>query len=521
MVSYFFKTKTLFLRSISTGIFLAFCIIPKMSYSQQATHPNIVFILADDLGYGDVKCFNPEGKIPTPNIDRLASEGMKFTDAHTSSSVCTPSRYSILTGRYPWRSRLQKGVLGGFSKPLIDSGKMTVASFLKQNGYFTACIGKWHLGMDWPLKKGYKKIKTGWEVDYFKPICQGPNTRGFDYFFGISASLDMSPFILINNDHTVGIPTVTKKIFGRNGPSTKEFEPVHVVPILTKKAKEFIIAKSKSKQSFFLYFALPSPHTPIVPDIQFKGKSGVTPYGDYVMETDWAVGQVIKTLDSLGLSSNTIVFFTSDNGFAPYVLKKFDLIALGHYPSYIFRGYKSDIWDGGHRVPFIARWPGHIKPGSACSDLISLTDFMATCAALIHKKLPDNVAGDSYNILPDLMGTAKEAIRPAIVYQSIDGHFSIQEGKWKLELCPGSGGWESPKNKEAYKNGLPLMQLYNMHTDPSEKSNVENQYPQIVEHLTKLLERYVKRGRSTPGRQLRNDVKVDIWKKGYMQNIKK
>lgn len=480
-----------------------------------AGKPNIVFILADDLGYGDVHCFNPEGKIATPNIDRLATQGMKFTDAHSSSAVCTPSRYSLLTGRYPWRSRLQKGVLQGFSPPLIEEDRLTVAAFLKKEGYYTACLGKWHLGLGWPLKAGNTKAKTGWEIDYSQPIQNGPTTRGFDYFYGISASLDMPPFAFIENDHTVGIPTVTKK-WVRSGPAVADFDAVNVVPSVVAKAGQIIASRVRTKQPFFLYLALPSPHTPIVPDKQFEGKSGVTAYGDYVMETDWAVGRVLHMLDSLGLSENTIVFFSSDNGFAPYVLKTYNTEQLGHYPSYIFRGYKSDIWDGGHRVPTIVRWPGHIQAGSSCQDLVSLTDFMATCAALLHVRLPDHAAEDSYSLLPDLLGTAHKPVRPAVVYQSIDGNFAIQQGNWKLELCPGSGGWEDPRNKKAYQQGLPAVQLYDMQADISEKTNVEAQHPDVVKHLEGLLTDYVKTGRSTPGAPESNKVPVDLWKKGYM-----
>lgn len=477
--------------------------------------PNIIFILADDLGYGDIKCFNPDGKIATPNIDKLATAGMKFTDAHSASAVCTPSRYSILTGRYPWRSDLQKGVLFGYSLPLIDSTRLTVADLLKGQGYYTACLGKWHLGMKWELKPGADRIKTGWEVDYNKPVRQGPTTRGFDYFYGISASLDMPPYVFIKNDHTVGVPTVTKK-YGRSGPAEKDFEAVNVLPSVTMEARRVITDNAEKKQPFFLYLALPSPHTPIVPDNDFKGKSGVTAYGDYVMETDWAVGQVMKTLDSMGVADNTIVFLASDNGFAPYVLPKYNVEKMGHYPSYIFRGYKSDIWDGGHRIPLIVRWPGKIKAATVSNDLVSLTDFMATCAGILKVKLPGNAAEDSYSLLPDLLGNTSKPVRPAIVYASIDGNFSIQQGKWKLELCPGSGGWETPKNKKAYKEGLPLVQLYDMQADVSERKNVQAQHPELVKSLTRLLEQYIANGRSTPGRKLKNDTDVDIWKKNYI-----
>ncbi|MEO5999513.1 MAG: arylsulfatase [Chitinophagaceae bacterium] len=481
--------------------------------------PNIIFILADDLGYGDVKCFNPQGKIATPHIDRLASKGVKFTNAHSSSAVCTPSRYSILTGRYPWRSTLQSGVLYGYNKPLISPEHLTVASFLKQNGYNTNCVGKWHLGLDWPLIAnadiGMDNIEK--KIDFTAKIANGPNTRGFDYFYGISASLDMPPFVYIENDHTVGIPTVTKT-WVRPGIAEKEFEAVDVLPMLTSKASDIIVSQANEKNPFFLYFALPSPHTPVVPSKAFDGKSKLTQYGDFVMETDWAVGQVLHTLDSIGLTENTLIIFTSDNGFAPYVLNTMNVEALGHFPSANFRGYKADIWEGGHHIPFVASWPGKIKPGTQNSDVISLTDFMATCSAIINVPLPADAAEDSFSLLPDLLGKATKPARPAIVFHSIDGNFSIQEGNWKLIFCPGSGGWASPKNKPAFDMGLPAVQLYDMTTDTSEKKNLVAAQPAVVERLTQLMEKYVAEGRSTPGKPLRNEVPVDIWKdKIYMK----
>lgn len=497
------------------------CCIPATSYSQHVNRPNVVFILADDLGYGDVKCFNPEGRIPTPNIDRMASEGMRFTNAHAASSVCTPSRYAILTGRYPWRSDEQQGVLSGYDKSLIAPRRLTVAALFKQNGYYTACVGKWHLGMDWPLKPGYDTIKTGWEIDYSKPVRQGPDARGFDYFYGISASLDMPPYVFIENDRTVGVPSVTKKFPWRKGPATSDFEAVNVVPSVTRKAQEIITAKAGQKQPFFLYLALPSPHTPIVPGEMFQGKSGMTAYGDYVMETDWAVGEIVKTLDSLKISGNTIVFLTSDNGCTPSVVGKYRLERSGHYPSYIFRGYKSDIWEGGHRVPLVVRWPGKVEAGAVSNELVSLTDFMATSADILKVKLPDNAAEDSYSILPELKGKAKKPVRPAIVYASIGGNFAIQQGKWKLEFCPGSGGWGSPNNKQAYQKGLPLVQLYDMQADVTERMNVEARHPDVVKRLTGLMEQYISGGRSTPGKPQRNNVEVDLWKRSYTENTKK
>lgn len=518
------------LKHVVDRLVLLLMIVSLTSSLYAQSRPNIIFILADDLGYGDVKCFNPEGKISTPHIDQLAAEGMKFTDAHSSSSVCSPSRYSILTGRYPWRTKLQSGVLWGYSPNLIEPSRLTVPSFLKENGYYTACIGKWHLGMDWPLKKdtlnsqatlippsGNPLIRSGWEVDYAAPITNGPNSIGFDYFYGISASLDMPPFVFIENDHVVEIPTLTK-IFVRAGPASEDFEAVNVLPVAIKKAEQLIISKATSKDPFFLYLTFPSPHTPIVPSKDFKGKSGVTDYGDYVMETDWGVGRVMAVVDSLGLAENTIFIFSSDNGFAPYVQSTyhFDVERLGHFPSYIFRGYKSDIWDGGHRIPTIVRWPARVQKGSTCSELVSLTDLMATCASLLQKKLPENCAEDSYSILPYLLGNkTPEKVRQSLVTASVGGNFSIQKGKWKLIFCPGSGGWESPNNKDAFREGLPLVQLYNMETDVSEKINLEGTHRQVVKRLTKLMESYIRNGRSTPGKAFKNEVPIDLWKKGY------
>jgi arylsulfatase A-like enzyme len=291
----------------------------------------------------------------------------------------------------------------------------------------------------------------------------------------------------------------------------KDFEAVDVLPTLTNKACENIITQAKQKDPFFLYLALPSPHTPIVPSKAFQGKSKLTDYGDFVMETDWAVGQVLRTLDSLGIADNTLVIFTSDNGFAPYVLKTFNVEELGHFPSVGFRGYKADVWEGGHHIPLVARWPAKIKAGSKTEGIVSLTDFMATCADIINTPLPGNIAEDSYSFLPALTG--KKTTRPAIVSHSINGNFCIQDNQWKLALCPGSGGWAAPLNKQAFEQGLPEAQLYDMLTDAGEKNNVAAAHPDIVNRLTAQMKKYVADGRSTPGQPLQNEVKVDILKK--------
>ena len=497
--------------------------------AEPAVKPNIVFILCDDLGCGDVACNNPEGKIPTPRIDRLAGEGMRFTNAHTTSSVCTPTRYGVLTGRYNWRSRLQSGVLGGLSPPLIEPGRLTVAGLLRQNGYHTACIGKWHLGMKWPLKpdaEGFgdriEKGPEGWNVDYGQPITEGPNSVGFDYYFGIAASLDMVPYTFIENDRVTAIPTVDKAFpmmlgrsgMTRRGPGATEFEAVDVLPTLTRKAVEYIAqrtAPGADQKPFFLYLPYASPHTPIVPSPEWQGRSGLNYYADFVMQTDACVGEVLDALAKHGAADNTLVIFTSDNGCSPQA----DFPALqekGHNPSSIFRGHKADIWDGGHRVPFIVRRPGKVKAGATSDQLVSLVDLMATCADLLQVKLPDNAAEDSVSFLPVLLGKADGPVREALVHHSINGKFSIRQGRWKLELCPGSGGWSSPRDPQAVKQGLPPIQLYDMQDDPGEQHNAQAEHPEIVRNLTALLERYVAQGRSTPGAPQENCVPVELRK---------
>ncbi|HXG13199.1 MAG TPA: exo-alpha-sialidase [Gemmataceae bacterium] len=496
-----------------TAFMLALCCLAAGAGTVRAepvARPNIVYILADDLGYGDVKCFNPEGKIPTPHMDKLAADGMIFTDAHSGSSVCTPTRYGILTGRYSWRSRLQSGVLGGYSPRLIEEGRLTVPALLKQHGYHTACIGKWHLGMDWPLKDGgiARDYPDGWKVDYTRPIQNGPNAVGFDYYFGISASLDMPPYIFIENDRTQGVPTV-EKTWIRKGPAHADFEAINVLPTLTKKAVAYLDERARAGQPFFLYLPLASPHTPIVPTAEWQGKSGLNLYADFVMQTDWSIGQVLQALERNGLAANTLVVLTSDNGCSPQADFK-ELAARGHHPSYRFRGHKADIYDGGHRIPFIVRWPGKVKPGSVSDQIICLNDLLATCADILGVKLPDDAGEDSVSILPALLGTAKGPLREAVVHHSANGSFAIRQGNWKLALCPGSGGWSFPRPGRDDASKLPPVQLYDLANDIGETNNVQDQHPEVVARLTQLLEKYVADGRSTPGRPQRNAVPVDI-----------
>jgi arylsulfatase A-like enzyme len=495
-----------------------------------ADKPNLVFILCDDLGYGDVSCYNPAGKIRTPHVDRLAAEGMRFTDAHTTSAVCTPTRYSLLTGRYAWRTRLQAGVLGGLSPSLIEPDRLTVGRLLQQHGYETAIVGKWHLGLDWvpvpgrpaPPANGIETAEHHASVDYLLPIARGPLQAGFHEFFGISGSLDMVPYTFILNDRVIAAPTVNKRFpmmlgrtnaFTRLGPAAREFSADQVLPELTRHAVAWLgqqAAAAKAGRPFFLYLPFASPHTPIVPTKPWQGRSGLNPYADFVMQTDDAVGQVLAALDRHGLATNTLVVFTSDNGCAPLA----DVEALrqaGHEPSGPWRGFKADLWEGGHRVPFIVRWPGRVKPGAVAADLVSLVDFMATCADILGVTLPPNAGEDSISFLPVLRG--EKGRRESLVCHSINGKFALREGPWKLCLAPGSGGWSDPRDEAARKKGLPEVQLYNLERDPGETRNLHLEHPDIVERLLRRLEQMVQDGRSTPGPRQSNAVPVDLWKR--------
>jgi arylsulfatase A-like enzyme len=387
---------------------------------------------------------------------------------------------------------------------------LTVGEFLRQHGYTTAAVGKWHLGLAYNKK------------DFTKPITDGPRQHGFDYFFGISASLDMPPYLFIENDRFTEVPGEAKKfpsfMYGphplpgptRLGPAGPNFDAVDVLPKITAKAVDYIHGHGTDKKPFFLYVALTSPHTPVVPTKEWQGKSELGPYGDFVMQTDWCVGQIIKAVEEAGVSSNTIIAFASDNGAAPYVGVQ-QLEEMGHYPSAQFRGYKSDIWEGGHRVPFFVRWPGRIKPNGESAQVVCLMDWMATCADILGEKLPENAGEDSVSLLPALLGKDEKPLREALVNHSNTGRFAIRQGNWKLELCPGSGGWGQPGDAEALKNGLPTVQLYNMQEDIGEKVNIESKNSQMVTNLVNLLEKYVSDGRSTPGPRLTNEVPVNIW----------
>ncbi|MGF1581974.1 MAG: arylsulfatase [Gemmataceae bacterium] len=463
---------------------------------QNSTPPNIVFILADDLGIGDLGCYNSDSKIPTPNLDRLAKMGIRFTDAHSPSAVCTPTRYGVLTGRYCWRSRLKRGVLGGYSPILIEPGRMTLASLLKTKGYHTACVGKWHLGLG-------KSKKT----DYTKPLTPGPNSVGFDYFFGIPASLDMTPYVFVENTKPLQRPTETIKGskhrrqkgggFWRGGPIAPEFRHIDVLPKLTEKAVNYMESRAKEDQPFFLYFPLTAPHTPWLPTKEFRGKTMVGYYGDFVAQVDATVGQVMNTLERLKLSDNTIVIVTSDNGSHWPIA---DIMRWGHSANWILRGQKADIWEGGHRVPFIVYWPGHTPANRESHETICLTDTLATFAEIVGAGLPKNTGEDSHNILPAILGKKlRRPIREATIHHSSRGVFAIRQGDWVLIEGLGSGGFTRPAVIKPKKSG-PKGQLYDLKTDIAQKRNVYLENPQRVQQMRALLTRYKMQGFSRPMR---------------------
>lgn len=469
--------------------------------------PNIVYVLADDLGYGDLACQNPQSKIPTPNLDRLAAQGVRFSDAHDPTAVCTPTRYGILTGRYCWRSRLKRGVLGGFSPPLIEPGRLTVPALLKQHGYATACVGKWHLGMGWPARDGPAGDKGDEApIDFTRPIADGPCTRGFDWFYGLSASLDMPPYVFIENDRTVVVPTARQEAlkgqFVRAGPKDPAFAFDGVLPQLTKKAVGWIgeQAGRADARPFFLYFALNAPHTPIAPAAEFKDKSRAGAYGDFVVEVDWAAGEVLKALDEHKLAGDTLVIFTSDNG--PETLAYERARQFRHYSMGDLRGLKRDTWEGGHRVPYLARWPGRIAPGSASGEIICQTDLLATVAAVVGAGLPADAGEDSYNILPALLGEKLgQPIREATVHHSCNGRFAIRQGHWVFIDAPTGDDNKEPdwlKKERGYEPHNQPGELYDLSQDLGERRNLYAEHPDKVRQLKALLEKYKADGRSAP-----------------------
>ncbi len=477
--------------------------------------PNIVIILADDLGYGDPQIYNVESKIPTPNIDQLASEGIRFTDAHTPSSVCTPTRYGLLTGRYAWRTDLKKSVLWMWDRPLIEIDRLTFPKMLKSKNYNTACIGKWHLGWRWPSNRGdgfmndtiaigdysLKDRNELWEkIDFSKPLGGGPLEAGFDYYFGDDVP-NFAPYTFFENNRLVKIPNIMKPLdmYGGPGPMSEGWKLEDVMPTITKRAVKYIEDKSRENQPFYLNFTLTAPHTPIAPTDNFKGKSEAGLYGDFVHEVDWSVGEIISALKKTGEFENTILIFTSDNGSpqrdgenmggAIASVKKY-----GHDPSRPWKGMKADIWEGGHRVPFIASWPKRIKANTVSDQVICLTDIIFTVASILGIEKGKDQMEDSFDISPILFGK-ESAVRESIIHHSIDGTFAIRKGNWKLILGKDSGGF----SKSLKIEGIPVKtkgQLYDLSKDQFENDNLYAKLPSKVNELTLLINQHKKLGAS-------------------------
>lgn len=498
--------------TISLPVVLTFTSCSRVKHDS----PNIVIIYADDMGYGDLNCQNSNSKIPTPNLDKLASEGMRFTDAHSSSAICTPSRFALLTGTYHWRRA--HGIMDSFSKNFyFKDTDVTLPGLLKTKGYTTACIGKWHLGWDWDKKapsgevmvKGkLRKVYRPNDIDWSKPVSGGPLDRGFDYYFG-DGTINFPPYAWIENDHVIEAPTeemglvpsgidVKEGEWGfRAGPKVKGWNPYEVLPTLTKKTVEWINKQDESKP-FFLYLALPSPHEPIIPNDEFDGTSQAGGYGDYMVQTDWVAGEVLKALKEKGLEDNTIVIFSSDNGPERYAWERAE--NYGHFSMGDFRGLKLDVWEGGHHVPFIIKWPGQIEAESVSNEVISQVDIMATLASITGIDLPESSAPDSYDFTSVIKGEEyKSPLREATVHNTLPSKWGLRMGDW-LYINASSGGYrvvpESFKKLRGYTDFDTKGILFNMKDDSEQRINLYEKYPEKIKEMDKLLQEYREKGYS-------------------------
>ncbi|MCP5114627.1 MAG: arylsulfatase [bacterium] len=451
-----------------------------------AQKPNIVLIYTDDQGYGDASALNPEAKFQTPNIDRLAAEGLTFTDGHAPDTVCTPSRYGLLTGRYSWRTRLKKGVMGAEGECLIADGRVTLASLLAEHGYNTAMVGKWHLGMQFAGAKGRR--------DWDAPVRDGPVAKGFGYFFGIPASMNYGILTYIENDRVTApatlwtrkkpnriaiddyriAPPYSEDPAGYNLEVAANFVDAEALTVFTRKALDWI-DKTPKDAPFFLYLSYTSPHKPVIPIERFRGKSKAGAYGDFVTETDHHVGRILDALDHHELANDTLVIFTSDNGPENTYRKRTRM--YNHRSAGELRGGKRDLYEGGHRVPFLVRWPAHIKAGRVSDEPVCQTDLLATVADILEADLPEGAAEDSFSLLPALLDRQYEApLRGPIIHHSASGHFAIRDGRWKLNL-PQAG-----------------PELFDLSADLSEKRNVASENPAVVERLKATLTSIVQAG---------------------------
>lgn len=519
-----FRTALLYLCSLA----LCFANLPAGFAADVPRPRSIVVILADDLGYGDMHCNAPQTcRIKTPNMDRLAADGLRFTDGHSSSGCCSPSRYTLLTGRYHWRTSLQSGIVGLWGKPLIAEKRLTIAELARQQGYRTACFGKWHLGHDWPIEPELKPLFTGfggqaggggqvteqisaahrqaWQAAFSQRIPGGPITRGFDEYFGTDVP-NWPPYCFIEGDRTVGIPDrlLPAKDFIRNqaslqGPALENWSLQAVLPALAERAERFIRQQSAAKQPFLLYLPLTTPHTPLAVNEPWRGSSGLnSDYADLVMETDAVVGRVLDALDQAGLTNETLVLFTSDNGCASYIGVP-PLEAQGHFPSGPWRDYKASVFEGGHRVPFVVRWPQVVSAGKVCSQLVQQADVMATLADIFKVTLPANAGEDSFSLLPLLQGS-NAPVRTQAVNTACNGLPAYREGSWKLILQPDAAAGTE-------------VQLYHLDEDPREAMNLAGSETDRVAAMRRAFEQVITSGRSTPGPGQKNDVRVTRYPK--------
>ncbi len=480
-------------RLVAIGLLCLFCFVQNSS-AADSEPPNIVVILADDMGFGDVQSLNPESKIPTPNLDRLSADGMTFVDAHTPSAVCTPTRYGLLTGRYCWRSRLKRGVQNGYGPPLIETERSTIASFLQGHGYRTGIVGKWHLGL------GFVR-KDDDQIDFTKKLTHGPNSLGFDFSHIIPASLDFPPYVYIEDHRVTGVPDETQAAqkfpaFLRKGELGSDFDMEGCLDHLAEQAAAFVRKSAKGDQPFFLYFPLTAPHKPVWPHRRFVGKTKLGPYGDFVAQVDATVGVVLDEIDRSDVRDNTIVIYTSDNGSFMHRLDDLSqpdhvddetlqaFRADRHRANGPWRGTKADVWEAGHRVPFFVRWPGHVKSGSKADATICLTDVYATVADVLDKSVPERAAADSFSFASTLSGQPAATKRPFVVNHSAAGMFAVRDGRWKLVLGNGSGGRQQPRGKPFERP----YQLFDLSADPAESKNIIDQHPEVAKRLEAAVE---------------------------------
>ena len=482
----------------------------------ESKHPNVLILYADDLGFGDLQCYHPESKIPTPNLDKLASEGMRFLDGHSSSGICTPSRYALLTGRHHWRKFY--GIVNAFGDSVFSPQSLTMPEMLQEKGYRTAVIGKWHLGWNWAairkpdaqqIGEGRRKSWGPEAFDWSKSVPNGPLDHGFDHYFGDTV-INFPPYAWIEDDKLVKAPTVLmdtsrwKKIKEggwecRPGPMTDDWDPYENIPTTTAKGVEYIKKQKGSEKPFFLYFAFPSPHAPIIPNDEFDGKSEAGPYGDFVYETDDACGRLLRALEESGQADNTVVIFTADNGPEKYAYARDE--KFGHWSAHPLRGLKRDIYEGGHHVPFIVKWPGVTEGGSVSNALVSQIDIMATVAGAVGSELPKDAAEDSHDMMPVLKGE-DVAIRTSHIHNTREESWAIRVGDWLLVV--GKNGYHSkvdPKWEE--RRGYPAdneadVELYNLAKDIGQKNDLAGKHPDKVAELKKLLTTIREQGHSAP-----------------------